>query len=156
MSPRHRLLGLLVLLGLVWAARDRFAALPVRHAPYTDEEPVGPDALLALADVVLGGSDPLDLGAARAAGGLATSGGTWLFDVPVPGASPDDVDLAVTEDGDLVVDLGPHRRVIPLPSVLHRCEVEGASLDLTDSGRVLRVRFRPDDDQWSAPAEAAT
>jgi arsenite-transporting ATPase len=136
------------------AARDRFAALPVRHAPYTDVEPVGPEALLELADVVLAGSDPLDLGAARVSAGLASSGGAWLFDVPVPGAEADDVDLALTDDGDLVVDLGPHRRVIPLPSVLHRCEVEGASLDLTDSGRVLRVRFRPDDDQWSSSSEA--
>ena len=136
-------------------ARDRFAALPVRHAPYTDAEPVGADALLALADAVLAGSDPLDLGARRMPEGMSSDGDRWLFEVPVPGAQDSDVDLAVTEDGDLVVDLGPHRRVIGLPALLQRCEVDGASLDLTDSGRVLRVRFRPDQEQWSQGAARA-
>jgi arsenite-transporting ATPase len=134
--------------GLV-AARDRFAALPVRHAPYADDEPVGAEALLALADVALGGGDPLDLGAGRTALDIRDAGDRWLLDLPVPGASADDVDLAVTDDGALVVDLGPHRRVIELPAVLRRCEVEGASLDLTDGGQVLRVRFVPDEAQWS-------
>jgi arsenite-transporting ATPase len=133
-------------------ARDRFAALPVRHAPYTEGEPVGVEALLAVAEVVLGGSDPLDLGAARPAAGLSGEADVWWFDLPVPGADADDLELSITDDGDLVVDLGPHRRVVALPPLLARCEVEGASLDLTDGGRVLRVRFRPDHDSWRAPA----
>lgn len=132
------------------AARDRFAALPVRHAPYTAEEPVGPAALLEVADVVLGGSDPLDLGAVRPVAGVVDGTDIWRYDLPVPGADADDVDLSVTEEGDLVVDLGPHRRVVTLPPVLRRCELDGASLDLTDQGQVLRVRFRPDADQWRA------
>lgn len=134
------------------AARDRFAALPVRHAPYTEAEPVGVEALLEVADVVLGGSDPLDLGAVRPVSGVVGGADLWRFDLPMPGADADDVDLSVTEEGDLVVDLGPHRRVVTLPSVLRRCELDGASLDLTDQGQVLRVRFRPDADQWQAPA----
>ena len=131
-------------------ARDRFAALPVRHAPYTEAEPVGAQALLAVADVVLGGSDPLDLGTARPVAGLSAEADLWRFDLPVPGADADDLELSITDDGDLVVDLGPHRRVVALPPLLARCEVEGASLDLTDDGRVLRVRFRPDQDLWRA------
>jgi arsenite-transporting ATPase len=134
-------------------ARDRFAALPVRHAPYTETEPVGVEALLAVADVVLAGSDPLDLGTARPSYGLAGADDEWWFDLPVPGAEADDLELSMTDDGDLVVDLGPHRRVVALPPLLARCEVDGASLDLTDAGRVLRVRFRPDADSWRIPAE---
>lgn len=137
--------------GLV-AARDRFAALPVRHAPYTDEEPVGVTALLELAEVVLGAGDPLDLGAARHEGGVRADGDRWLLDVAVPGADADEVSLAVTDSGDLVVELGPHRRVIALPPVLRRCEVAGASVDLTDGGSVLRVRFDRDPGHWSAGA----
>jgi arsenite-transporting ATPase len=137
--------------GLV-SARDRFAALPVRHAPYTDDEPVGLDALLALADSVLGVGDPLDLGAARHDGGVRADGDRWLLDVAVPGAGADEVSLAVTDSGDLVVELGPHRRVIALPPVLRRCEVAGASVDLTDGGEVLRVRFDRDPAHWSAGA----
>jgi arsenite-transporting ATPase len=137
--------------GLV-SARDRFAALPVRHAPYTDEEPVGVAALLDLAATVLGAGDPLDLGAARHEGGVRADGDRWLLDVAVPGADADEVSLAVTDSGDLVVELGPHRRVIALPPVLRRCEVSGASVDLTDGGSVLRVRFDRDPAHWSAGA----
>jgi arsenite/tail-anchored protein-transporting ATPase len=132
--------------------RDRFPELPVRWAAYADEEPVGVDALLALADLVLGTSDPLDLDAPRASVEPSTDGEHWFLDVSVPGATTDDLVLAVTDDGDLVVDLGPHRRVVTLPSVLRRCEVAGAALDLTDAGSVLRVRFAPDLAHWSAGA----
>ena len=137
--------------GLV-SARDRFAALPVRHAPYTDDEPVGVEALLELAGSVLGAGDPLDLGAARHDGGVRADGDRWLLDVAVPGADADEVTLAVTDSGDLVVEFGPHRRVIALPPVLRRCEVSGASVDLTDAGQVLRVRFDRDPAHWSAGA----
>ena len=99
---------------------------------------------------MLAGSDPLDLGAVRAVAGLVSDDGAWRFDLPMPGADIGDVDLSVTEEGDLVVDLGPHRRVVTLPALLKRCELDGASLDLTDQGSVLRVRFRPDADQWSS------
>jgi arsenite-transporting ATPase len=132
--------------------RDRFPELPVRWAAYSDEEPVGVDALLALADLVLGTSDPLDLDAPRASVEPSTDDEHWFLDVSVPGATTDDLVLAVTDDGDLVVDLGPHRRVVALPSVLRRCEVAGAVLDLTDAGSVLRVRFAPDLAHWSAGA----
>jgi arsenite-transporting ATPase len=73
-----------------------------------------------------------------------------MLDVSVPGALHDDVAVAVTDAGDLVVELGPHRRVIALPAVLRRCEVAGASLDLTDQGQVLRIAFDRDPDRWSA------
>jgi arsenite-transporting ATPase len=36
------------------------------------------------------------------------------------------------------------RRVLPLPSVLRRCEVTGAAL----RDGALRVAFRPDPDLW--------
>jgi arsenite-transporting ATPase len=140
-AARHRA-------GLV-AARDLFDDLPVRVAPHTDDEPVGVTALLALADALLVGGDPLDLGATRAGDAVHTDGRGWFLDVSVPGAGPEDVDVSVTDDGDLVVDLGPHRRVIALPAVLRRCDVAGASLDLTDHGQVVRVRFDPDLERWS-------
>ena len=132
------------------AARERFDSLPVRFAPYTDDEPIGVPALLGLADAVLGAADPLDLGAVRAGPDLRSVDGRWLLDVAVPGAHPDDVAVALTADGDLVVELGPHRRVIALPSVLRRCEVDSARIDLTESGQVVRVSFRPDLDRWTA------
>ena len=111
-------------------------------------------ALASLGEVVLGASDPLDLGAARAGAEVGSDGERWFLDVSVPGAELADLDIGVTESGDLVVDLGPHRRVIALPAVLRRCEVSGASLDLTDAGRVVRVHFDPDLTRWSAGARS--
>ena len=137
-------------------ARDRFADLPVRVAPYSDDEPVGVEALLALADVVLAGSDPLDLGAPRREAEVGTDGGRWYFDVAVPGADVHDIGVATTPDGDLVVDLGPHRRVLALPSVLRRCEIAGATIDLTDGSQVLRVHFEPEPELWSQHLTGST
>ena len=142
LSARHR--------EMLVSARDRFADLPVRFAPYSGLEPVGVEPLLALADVVLGTSDPLDLGAVRASTEVRADGDRWFLDVSVPGADLADLDIAMTADGDLVVDLGPHRRVIALPPVLRRCEVSGARLDLTDAGQVVRVHFERDLAHWSA------
>ncbi len=141
LSDRHR--------DMLVAARDRFADLPVRFAPYSGLEPVGVEPLLALADIVLGTSDPLDLGAVRASTDVQVDGDRWFLDVSVPGADLADLDIAMTQDGDLVVDLGPHRRVIALPPVLRRCEVSGARLDLTDAGQVVRVHFERDLAHWS-------
>ena len=142
LSARHR--------EMLVSARDRFADLPVRFAPYSGAEPVGVDALLELAETVLGTSDPLDLGAVRATTDVQADGDRWFLDVSVPGAALEDLDIAMTDDGDLVVDLGPHRRVIALPAVLRRCEVSGARLDLTDAGQVVRVHFERDLAHWSA------
>jgi arsenite-transporting ATPase len=146
LAERHR--------DMLVAARDRFADLPVRFAPYSGVEPVGVDELLALADLVVGTSDPLDLGAARADTDVRADGDRWFLDVSVPGAELADLDIAVTQDGDLVVDLGPHRRVIALPAVLRRCEVSGASVDLTDAGQVVRVHFDRDLSRWSTGARS--
>jgi arsenite-transporting ATPase len=50
-----------------------------------------------------------------------------------------DLDLLRTGD-DLVLAVGPWRRVLALPAVLHRCRVVGAAFD---EGR-LRISFEPD------------
>jgi arsenite-transporting ATPase len=146
LSSRHR--------EMLVSARDRFAELPVRFAPYAGAEPIGIAALTELADVVLGTADPLDLGAARAVTDVRADGDGWSLDVSVPGAGAEDLDVAVTDDGDLVVDLGPHRRVIALPPLLRRCEVSGASLDLTDAGQVIRVHFDRDLAHWPTGARS--
>ncbi|WP_442538490.1 ArsA family ATPase, partial [Streptomyces pseudogriseolus] len=45
---------------------------------------------------------------------------------------------------ELTVTAGPFRRVVPLPSALRRCTVDGAALREGE----LRVRFRPDPELW--------
>jgi arsenite-transporting ATPase len=129
------------------AARAGLAGLPVRHAPYLLEEPTGPAALLALAAEALPVDDPLDLGATIRTTGVHHDGEHWTLELAVPGVEADELAVAVTDRGDLVVDLGPHRRVVELPGLLRRCEVGGARLD--EAQGLVRIAFRPDSGQWT-------
>ncbi|MFF3563116.1 ArsA family ATPase [Streptomyces sp. NPDC002574] len=69
--------------------------------------------------------------------------GHFLWLLPLPGALRHTVDL-VRRGDELVVDAEGHRRVLPLPSALRRCTVEGAAL----RDGVLQVRFVPDPAVW--------
>ncbi|MFE2633758.1 ArsA family ATPase [Streptomyces scopuliridis] len=63
--------------------------------------------------------------------------------LPLPGAVKSELAL-VRRDDELLLTVGPFRRIVPLPSVLRRCTVTGAAL----ADGVLRVRFTPDPDLW--------
>ncbi|MET9500247.1 ArsA-related P-loop ATPase [Streptomyces sp. NPDC006622] len=69
--------------------------------------------------------------------------GVLVWHLPLPGAIRDELDL-VRRGDELVVTAGPFRRIVPLPSVLRRCTVEGAALRDGE----LRVRFAPDPALW--------
>ncbi|MEU3182868.1 ArsA-related P-loop ATPase [Streptomyces sp. NPDC006923] len=63
--------------------------------------------------------------------------------LPLPGAVKGELSL-VRRDDELLLTVGPFRRIVPLPSALRRCTVTGAAL--TDGE--LRVRFVPDPALW--------
>ncbi|MET7474456.1 ArsA-related P-loop ATPase [Streptomyces sp. NPDC005648] len=69
--------------------------------------------------------------------------GVLVWNLPLPGAIRDDLDL-IRRGDELVVSVGAFRRIVGLPSVLRRCTVEGAAL----RDGVLRIRFAPDRDLW--------
>ncbi|MGW2568313.1 ArsA family ATPase [Streptomyces sp. NPDC001537] len=69
--------------------------------------------------------------------------GVLVWHLPLPGAIRDDLDL-IRRGDELVVAAGPFRRIVPLPSVLRRCTVDGAALREGE----LRIRFVPDPDLW--------
>ncbi len=69
--------------------------------------------------------------------------GMLVWRLPLPGAERDALGL-VRRGDELVVAVGPFRRVLPLPSALRRCGVSGAGLRDGE----LRVRFIPDPDLW--------
>ncbi|MFJ3206336.1 ArsA family ATPase [Streptomyces flaveolus] len=69
--------------------------------------------------------------------------GVLVWHIPLPGAIRDDLDL-VRRGDELVVTAGPFRRIVPLPSALRRCTVEGAAL----RDGTLAVRFAPDPRLW--------
>jgi arsenite-transporting ATPase len=69
--------------------------------------------------------------------------GVLVWHIPVPGAIRDDLDL-IRRGDELVLAAGPFRRIVPLPSALRRCTVEGAALREGE----LRIRFAPDPALW--------
>jgi arsenite-transporting ATPase len=121
-----------------------FAPLPVHRSPYRAAEPVGLEQLLAVAEETYAGTDPLARPAHGDALTVERDGERWALCVPLPLAERRDLDLVRTGD-DLVLSVGPWRRVLALPGVLRRCRVVGAALE---DGR-LRITFEPDPDRGS-------
>jgi arsenite/tail-anchored protein-transporting ATPase len=136
------------------AIEESFAGLPVRRLTYRAGEPIGAEALRAVAADLYGplpGDDP---------GQLRT--GVQLLTVSSDPAGEDDRpgftltmllplaargEVEATRSGDeLVVTVGSHRRVLTLPSVLRRCSVSSGSV--TDGRLVLQ--FVPDPQRWPA------
>lgn len=69
--------------------------------------------------------------------------GVLVWRIPLPGAIREELDL-VRRGDELVVTAGRFRRIVPLPSALRRCTVDGAAL----REGALRIRFAPDPKLW--------
>lgn len=125
-------------------AAASFGPLPVLHAPYQAAEPVGVAALTHFAESVYADADPLAAPGPDASPVVRSeTGGGYRLDVPLPLVERADLQLA-RSGPDLVITVGPHRRLLALPAALRRCAVTGARLA---DGR-LEVSFWPDPDQW--------
>ncbi|WP_335973989.1 ArsA family ATPase [Streptomyces sp. CA2R106] len=116
--------------------------VPLVELPHLGRVPGSPADLAELSAV------PLSGGPARPAEpwevrDLLGSEGHFLWVLPLPGAQRDGLDL-VRRGDELVVDAGGFRRILPLPSALRRCTVQGAAL----RDGALRVRFTPDPAVW--------
>ena len=120
-----------------------FAPLPIVITPYLSHEPVGVDALAALAEARTG--DVLDVLMTSPAPGMTVQpdGGAYLLTLPLPLVTAAEVNLKRRDD-ELLVSVGDQRRVLSLPSVLRRCVVTGATV----RNARLRVRFVPDEKVW--------
>ncbi|MFC6090409.1 ArsA family ATPase [Saccharothrix lopnurensis] len=116
----------------------------VRAVEHRAAEPVGPAALLDVAEGLYRGRDPLE----------GTAPGGPLLAVERTGdleytlrlalrVGDSDLDLARVGD-ELAVTVDGRRKLVALPSLLKRCAVTGAELD--DTG--LAVRFAPDPELW--------
>lgn len=129
------------------ALRDECDVYELGHL---GRDPGGADDLAALAATTATATAALEI-RPRAGGPAAepwtveersgTDGFVWRL--PLPGAERPDLDL-VRRGDELVVDVGPHRRIVPLPSGLRRCSVAGAAL----RDGALHVRFAPDPGLW--------
>ena len=124
---------------------------PVRAVPYMAEEPIGVDALVAVADALYGSREPLAgesvpplLAVSRTAGDGTSMDSRFELALRLPGLDRS-MQMELTRiDDDLAVTLAGVRRLVALPSVLARCEILGARIG-TDE---LIVVFQPDPAVW--------
>ncbi|AZK93692.1 ArsA family ATPase [Streptomyces tsukubensis] len=113
--------------------------------PHLGREPRGADDLARLPVPV-----PVSAAAALRPGPSAegvedrrAEDGILTWTIPLPGATKDRLGL-VRRGRELVLTVGPFRRIVPLPSALRRCTVTGAAL----ADGLLTVRFTPDPGLW--------
>ncbi len=128
------------------AVRESFAGLPVCALPYRTAEPVGVGPLREIADALYGelpGTDPVQASSGAQLMRVDSEGEEFVLRISLPLAQRGAVD-AVRAGDDLILSVGPNRRVLTLPAVLRRCEISRAEFD----GAHLAVRFRPDPAQW--------
>jgi len=123
--------------------RRSFDPLPIVIAPYLSHEPVGTDALAALAKARTGEIGDVLMTAPAQGMTVRSEDEGYLLTLPLPLVTAAEVDLKRRDD-ELLVSVADHRRVLSLPSVLRRCVVAGA---VVRKG-TLRVRFVPDEKLW--------
>ncbi|MET9680867.1 ArsA family ATPase [Streptomyces coeruleorubidus] len=114
----------------------------VRTVAHLGRDPVGADDLADLAVPGVGPDAPVPPVEWPVADRLGEDG-VLVWHIPLPGAVREELDL-VRRGDELVVTAGPFRRIVPLPSALRRCTVDGAALREGE----LRVRFAPDPKLW--------
>jgi len=125
--------------------RRSFEPLPIVITPYLSHEPVGTDALAALAEARTGEIGDVLMPAPAQGMTVRPVDGGYLLTLPLPLVTASEVDLKRRDD-ELLVSVADHRRVLSLPSVLRRCVVTGAVV----RNATLRVRFVPDEKVWPA------
>ncbi|MEV7970934.1 ArsA family ATPase [Sphaerisporangium sp. NPDC088356] len=118
------------------AVEESFAPLPVHKVPYLPAEPVGPEALAALAEELYGAADPFAPPTGEPPLTIRSEGDVHELTLALPLADKSEVDLARKGD-ELIVTAGSYRRVLALPAALARRSVRDAALR---DGH-LRVRF---------------
>jgi arsenite/tail-anchored protein-transporting ATPase len=118
---------------------ESFAGLPIWRSAYRPGEPVGVEALPALAREVYDDGDPLATSRARGPFRISSGEHGAVLRLSLPLVSRAEVDLARNGD-DLVVTVGSYRRLITLPSGLARYRIAGARVEQGE----LQVRFVED------------
>ncbi|MFC7881513.1 ArsA family ATPase [Streptomyces sp. NPDC057376] len=112
----------------------------VRTVAHLGRDPRGTDDLAALdAPAVNADAAPVEWPVTD----RLADDGFLVWHIPLSGAVRDELDL-VRRGDELVVTAGPFRRIVPLPSALRRCTVDGAAL----REGTLAVRFAPDPRLW--------
>jgi arsenite-transporting ATPase len=131
---------------LQWAAsqaavlaevQESFAGLPIWRSAYQPAEPVGVSALGTFAAEAYGAQDPLAAPTSESPMTITSTRTGAALRLRLPFVDESDIDL-VRHGDELVVTVGPYRRLIALPAALARQDVTGAGLH----DGALQIRFR--------------
>ncbi|MFD3721279.1 ArsA family ATPase [Streptomyces sp. NPDC058674] len=127
--------------------REWDPGVPVREVAHLGRDPRGPGDLAELAGPAARGPlAPVPPGGGDRAWPVEdrlAEDGVLVWALRLPHARKGELDL-IRRGDELLLTVGPYRRVVALPSALRRCAVSGAAL----AQDVLRVRFTPDPGQW--------
>ncbi|WP_137121033.1 ArsA family ATPase [Segeticoccus rhizosphaerae] len=121
---------------------ESFDPIPVLTSAYLEAEPVGVEALARLSAAHGPGIDLLQVPDVEGMTVRPSQGG-FILTLPLPLVTAERVDLG-RRQGELLISVDGHRRVLSLPSALRRCVATGAKVR---DGR-LRIRFVPDEEVW--------
>jgi len=114
-----------------------FAPVALLEAPLQRDEVIGLEALAAHGAQIFADQEPNSLVSEAPHIRFTRTRDGHRVHLPLPGASPEKLDVAVVED-ELIVRAGARRRAIPLPPRIARLPLESARLDEGD----LVVSFR--------------
>ena len=115
---------------------DAFAPLPIRTAPFFENEVVGEAALVRLARELYGEEDPASFFYRGRPYSVVRDGSTYLLSLELPFTAKEEINLSRHAD-EVVVDVGKWRRTLVLPRVLIDAPTESARFD----NHVLQIRF---------------
>jgi len=101
-------------------------------------EMMGSEKLDAMADMIFGDSDPIEVYATESPMKFFTEGEHHYLSLKLPFATKGDIELYRSHDTSLIVQVGGHKRNIDLPLVLKDSELMGAEM----KEETLKIKFR--------------
>ncbi len=124
---------------------EAFAPVPVREAPFFDEEVLGERMLRALGSAVFGQDDPLDFYYRGRPYTVRRKGDGFVLELELPFTSKEQVHLTRFAD-ELVIQVGSWRRNLILPRVLVDAPTRSAGFH----DHILRIEFAAVPDEAAA------
>jgi arsenite-transporting ATPase len=124
---------------------EAFAPVPVREAPFFDEEVLGERMLRALGSAVFGQDDPLDFYYRGRPYTVRRDGDGFVLELDLPFTSKEQVHLTRFAD-ELVIQVGSWRRNLILPRVLVDAPTRSAGFH----DHTLRIEFAATPDEATA------
>ena len=129
---------------------EGFSPIPVLDVPFFDREVVGLEMLQKVAGTIFGDWDPTRVLYQGQRHRVTRDDGMWVMAVPLPFLSKAEVSL-LRADTEVVVQAGPHRRSIMLPTSLIGLDIVEAKYQDSE----LRLKFAARERKTSTSKEGA-